>query len=231
MRLFLWIYGCALAFGFAGVAYRPNYFGNVGFLVLGLLAGIYPAFIIEEIRRSREVKILTKALFHELANRVGRCCFDFEDPWHRQLKSRDSMDELRLRKFLPEPPIVYPAVAKEIPSLGDDVIQTIVAFYISLAAWRRDLENMATAARASGFEKISGDVASFLALRLRQTLEPGRRALDALGRHVPNASEIERNAMRDGDQLFASAHPHAGKTVRERIHIYLKATEDDVPPW
>jgi hypothetical protein len=226
MRLFIIVYGIVVLAGAVVVARDPGYFGNVGFLVVGALLGIYPAFIIEEIRRARAAKNLAKALFHELANRVGRCCFDFEAPWRAYLQPQYEMNVLRLRKFVPEPPVIYPAVAPQIALLKADAAQAIIDFYIALAAWRREIENTADEFQHTR-EGVDIGPVRLLARRLRRTLEPGERALEALARHVPAAAEIERNAMRDGDRLFPDAHPYAGKTVRERINLVLSANPED----
>jgi hypothetical protein len=226
VRLFIIIYGIIVVVAWAIVAARPDYFGNVGFLVIGTAVGIYAAFLIEEYKRRREAKNTTRALFYELANRVGRCCFDFESPWAAFLSKHDPMSEFRLRKFLPEDPVIFPAVAPQIGLLDDSAAQAIIDFYTALAAWRRDLENIADQAR--GALAIGSDVGSgatqLLAWRLRETLEPGQRALEALAGQVAGAAEIERNAMRDADRRFAGAHPNAGKTFRERIQLILTAT-------
>jgi hypothetical protein len=181
MRLFIIVYGIVVAVAWGIVTAKPDYFGNVGFLVIGTLVGIYAVFLIEEYKRMREAKNTTRALFYELANRVGRCCFDFESPWAGLLSKHESMNEFRLRKFAPEYPVIFPAVAPQ-------------------------------------------GATQLLAWRLRQTLEPGHRALEALARRVTGAADIERNAMRDADRRFAGAHPNAGKTFRERIELILSAT-------
>ena len=227
MILFIWIYGVLLAAFYVGVAFKPDYFGNVGFLVVGVLTGIYPVFLIEEMRRGREAKNLAKALFQEFANRVGRCCFDFEDPWHHYLRQPVNMDVFRLRKFVAESPVIFPSVGAKIALLDDHAAQALIDFYVSLASWKRDVENTADAAQAQPILKVAGQgQVQFLARRLRQTLEPGRRALEALSPRVPGFEEIERNATLDGDRNFAEAHPSAGKLYRERIRLMLNATEE-----
>lgn len=70
--------------------------------------------------------------------------------------------------------------------------------------------------------EIPGKRVAFVAERLRRTLPPGRRALEALARHVPDAAEIERRAMQDGDDMFPDVRPNKGKTVRERIDLVLQ---------
>src|SRR5688572_9660703 len=107
------IAGAILAVG------TKEYVANFGFLVFGALIGTGSVFFIEELRREREKTTMTLSLFYELANRVARCCFDFEDPWHKFLARAESMDEFRLRKFISEPPIIYPAVAPQLSMLEE----------------------------------------------------------------------------------------------------------------
>jgi hypothetical protein len=225
LRIFTAVYGIVIAVGATLVARDPSYFGNVGFLVLGTLLGIYPVFILEEIKRAREAKNLAKALFHELARAAGRCCFDFEEPWGRYVNTPVQMAIFRALKFVPDPPVIYPAVAPQIALLKDEAAQAIIDFYFSLDAWRRDLEN-ATAEyqRVGGMELTPKDV-KFLAKRLQQTLSPGKRALEALAPDIAAADEIERNALKEPDATFADKHPNAGKTIRERIAILLGTSE------
>jgi hypothetical protein len=177
-------------------------------------------------RERAELENMKKALFHELANRVGRCCFDFEHPWHQHLEVLDAMKVFRLRKFVPEPPVIYPAVAPKIGTLEDDEAQAVIAFYIALAAWRRDIENNADEFQQQGNEDVDEVRIRHLALRLRETLEPGHRALNTLSRYVPDAKRIEIEALKDADKRWRQLHPNAGKPIRERITIMLNSTAD-----
>jgi hypothetical protein len=193
---------------------------------IGSILAIVTAFLIAghqhrvQLRRERsELTTMKKALFLELAKTAGRCCFDFEDPWGGYLQNPASMGEFRMRKFIPEPPVIYLAVAPRIGQLSDDAAQNIVAFYIARAAWARDLENVADALERGNAD--SGTVGN-LAKRLRQSLEPAQRALESLAPDVAGADEIDRNAMKDADKEFASVHPNAGKTFRERIALALQ---------
>jgi hypothetical protein len=223
-----------LAIGVAALValyFFEGYLANVAFLVIGALLGIYPAFIIEERRRREEKQQLEKALFHELANRVGRCCFDFEDPWSNYLTRPESMDVFRLRKFVPEPPVIFPSVGARIALLEDEAAQALIDFYVALAAWKRDLENTAEQALAQPIPTtVNPSYVKFLARRLRQTLEPGQRALEALSKQVPGSEEIERNATRDGDRYFHWKHPNKGKLYRQRIEAARDATLDPPEP-
>jgi hypothetical protein len=221
VKIALGVYGIAILIAGVIVARDPGYFGNVGFLVIGALLGIYPIFVIEEWRRHVEARQIAKALFHELANRAGRCCFDFEDPWRAYLQQPEEMAVYRLRKFAPDAPVIYLALAPQIGLLDDDAAQAIIDFYIAHAAWQREVE---TAVRQyAEVRTVHPGAVEMLAERLRRTLLPAQRALAALARRVPAADTIERHAMKHGDSLFPERHPHAGKTLSERIALALKS--------
>lgn len=220
MTLFIWAYGIALVAGAAFVIHRPDFVGNVGFLILGAAASIYPGFLIEHLRRRRDTKTLARAIHCELANRVARCCFDFESPWKALLTQQTDMPAFRLRKFTPEPPIIYPAAAAQIAML-EGAASAIIEFYIFLAAWRRDIENTVKEMEGS---RANQSQLSPLAKRLRQTLRPGLDALQALRGQVPNAEQVERDAIAGLDRL-SKDHPNKGKSLRERIEIALSETE------
>jgi hypothetical protein len=136
------------------------------------------------------------------------------------------MTVLRLRKFAPEPPIIYPALASQIGALTDEEAQAVINFYIALGAWRREVESVADEFQEHRQRLVDPERLSLLARRLRRTLAPGKRAIATLAKYVPAAEEVERNAMSDGDLLFPRAHPNAGKTVRERIDLILAATHE-----
>jgi hypothetical protein len=49
-----------------------------------------------QVHRERvEVENMKKALFHELVNRIGRCCFDFEAPWFAYLHPKPASPPTR----------------------------------------------------------------------------------------------------------------------------------------
>lgn len=219
MRRLIVVYGVVLLAGSAGLAYRPDFFGNVGFLVIGALLGIYPAFFIEEFKHRRELEQLAAAIHYELANRVARCCFDFENPWSKMLSSPQDIPVFRVRKFVPERPIIYPSAGVQIASLT--AAQAIIEFYFRLAAWERDIRNSADAFDGA---RVPSDHVRFLANRLRETLEPGKRALDAVSESITNAEQIEREAIAESDRLFPEVHPNKDKTLRERIDLMLRET-------
>ena len=218
-------YGLVVLVAYALVAYRPDYFGNVGFLVVGTLIGIYPAFLIEEFRSTREKERMTIALFHELANRVARCCFDFENPWKAYYRQPQNMDIARLRRFAPDPPVIYPSVAAQIATFRSDAIQSLILFYAFLAAWQRDIESTADeCVRHSS--AVLPDHVRRLARRLRNTLKPGQDILEKLSGRVPGAEQIELDAIAELDRLFPEKHPNAGKPLRERISIALRESDN-----
>lgn len=61
---------------------------NVGFLVIGGLITTITSLVSERIRRPSQARDLARALYMELADRVARCCFDCEAPWHNYERPR-----------------------------------------------------------------------------------------------------------------------------------------------
>lgn len=227
MLLFIICYGIVLLVVSAFIANNPNYLGNVGFLILGALLGSYPPFLIAEYESRRDAKRIAVAIFQEVANRVARCCFDFEKPWGTLYLSPKAMEGARLRKFAPEPPIIYPALAPQIAIFKNDVGQALIRFYIFLSAWQKNIEISAdeiTSLKAPGAH-ISARQVLQLARRLRNTLKPGLDILEKLGPLVPGAEQIELDAIVELDNLFPEDHPNAGKPLRERILIELNKTK------
>ena len=197
---------------------------NVGFLILGGLLAVFASLLSETIKRPAQARDLARALYEELADRVARCCFDFEAPWQGYFlkTNRDTMHWFRLRKFSPEPLVIFPSAASQLALLGDDAPQALIRFYVRLAAWKRDVDNLAESlAQRSDIERAaetrddSLEMLRFLAQRLRQTLAPGLRALQALGPLVEEHARIEATAIAGYDEIRVG--PPGSRTLRERV--------------
>jgi len=121
--------------------------GNIGFLILGAIIAFLSVFASDELKRTIQASELARALYEELANRVARCCFDFEEPWKKWIEAKNcgsnDVSVMRLRKFTPVAPVIYPATAAQIALLGEDAPQAIIRFYVSLAVYQKDMENIA----------------------------------------------------------------------------------------
>ena len=223
-RVFLF-FGLVSLIVFTVAASRPGPLQNFGFLGVGVLIGIFSAFLIEEYKRVRDKENLTVALFQEVVNRVAGCCYDFETPWKDfYLKPRDT-EVLRVAKFAPEAPVIYPAVASQIAALDRNAVRAIIHFYTFLAAWRREIQDVVARYSAAAALRVPQIDVARLASRIRMTLEPGYEALALLGPQVPDAEQIELEAIAVLDRLFPESHPNAGKPLRERIEIVLRETE------
>jgi hypothetical protein len=168
--------------------------------------------------RAERCNDLALALYVELAERVARCCFDAEAPWKNYLDmmkcNSANMTAFRLRKFLPDEPIVYQSTAGQIAMLGNNAAQPLLKFYYRLAAWRRDLENMAEISDGN-LVGVGPDSVNFLAKRLRQTLAPGLCALQALEPLVDNYAAIEASAIEGYDIFHPASRPKGA--LRERM--------------
>ncbi len=222
MLLFIVIYGAVLILASAFIANRPDYLGNVGFLMLGAAFGSYPPFLIAEYYANRDRKRMATALFQELSNRVARCCFDFEAPWKELRSAAIPMDISRLRKFAPIPPVIYPALAPHISIFNNDIGQTLIRFYIFLSAWEKDIETTAEEFTNKGMPVNPQDIKR-LSSHLRRTLKPGKDALEGMAKSglIKNPEQIENAAIIELDKLFPAAHPLSGTPLRERIQIAL----------
>lgn len=197
---------------------KSDFLTNVGFLVLGTLIAIFTTILSERIRRPAQGRDLAQTLYEELADRVARCCFDYEAPWQSYLSIGvpGSMSSFRLRKFSPEPPIVFPAVASQLAILEGGAPQALIRFYYCLAAWKRDVDNLASEIHVNG-GALTSDGCQFLAKRLKQTLRPGLNALEILGRRVEGWERIDAAAIAGYDEY--GDHASAGRTLRERLSI------------
>lgn len=208
-----------IAFAFAIVMIlQGDFLANVGFLVVGAIIAVIAVLIADAVKRPAQARDLARALHAELSDRVARCCFDCEQPWHAYLNFDNyhpgQMDSVRLRKFSPVPPVIYPSTANQIAMLKGDAPQALIQFYYRLAAWERDIKSIATES-----ENNKGGVAPegvrLLAIRIHQTLAPGLRALEALSPMVERPERIERLALAGYDE--GAEHMQGHRSLRERI--------------
>jgi hypothetical protein len=165
-----------------------------------------------------EVGDLARTLHVELADRVARCCFDCEAPWHQYLEPRAGTewkrDTVGLRKFLPRDPHVFLGSVTKIAILDAKAQQALTQFYYQLDAWKRDLENIATQTERR-VDGITLGAVRILARRIHQTLKPGSHALEALAPFVSDHEQIEKRAIGYYDQSRSS--PLAELSLRDRI--------------
>lgn len=221
-RLTFWI---AIAFGFAVAMFYLDqpFLANVAFLTIGVLLAIIIDLSREAIRRPRQARDLARAIYEELANRVARFVFDFEDPWSKWIDEKNcrpgEVSELRLRKFMPIPPVIYPATAAQMSLLQDGAQQAIILFYVSLAVYIQDMKDIADHCQRNNID-VPLDRVAFLAGRLHRTLSPGLEALEKLSEMVEGHEKIDAAAIRQADSLFK--HERANLTLRQRIEHYVR---------
>lgn len=201
---------------------QGDFLANVGFLVLGALIAVLTVLLGDTVKRPAQARDLAAGLFQELADRVARCCFDCERPWHAYLDADNCtpgvMDSFRLRKFAPIAPIIYPSTANQLALLGRDTPQAVIQFYYRLAAWERDIENIAAESQHNK-GGVAPDSVRLLAIRAHQTLAPGLRALEALTPLVEGHEQIEANAIAGYDET--RTRDPIKETLRDRIRKLL----------
>lgn len=196
-------------------------YSNLAFLVIGVVLSVFLTHFSEALRRPRERTELARALYSELADRLARCCFDYEEPWSAWIEERsapNNVDVLRVRKFTPFPPIVYPATASKLALLNNDAQQALITFYATLDAYRKDMNDIADRYN-TGATIVPGAYVARIAERLLRTLPPGYEALQALGEMVDDPTEIDAAAIRYSDTLFDHKRSHL--PLRQRIEYYL----------
>jgi hypothetical protein len=195
-----------------------DFLTNVGFLVCGALLSMTTVLLSDRIKRPMQARELARALYVELADRVARCCFDCEAPWNAYLDPNfnklGDMDSFRLRKFSPIEPVIYLATASEIAVLEGGAPQALIQFYYRLAAWQRDIENIAAESETKD-AGVPPNAIRLLATRVHQTLAPGLRALEALAPLVDDSKQIESSAIAGYDEFRCGTPPSV--SLRDRI--------------
>jgi len=202
---------------------RSDFLTNVGFLVLGALVATFASLLSEAAKRPAQARDLARALYEELTDRVARCCIDCEAPWHKYLDINNcvpgNMGSFRLRKFSPVTPIIYSSTAGQLAMLENEAPQALIKFYYCLAAWQRDIENIAAESQQNK-GAVAPEAVQFLARRVHQTLVPGLKALEALSPLVDKPEKIEAAAIAGYDDMGKTA-PAKG-SLRDRIVACLK---------
>lgn len=192
--------------------------------ILGSLGTLWITRSQERRRQDKEAGNLAQSIHAEVANLVARCCFDSEDPWKQYWSDSQParlFNVVTLRKFAPAEPAIYPTVGGNLALLPGNAPLAIIQFHYSLAALRREITNIADA-ETNRMEPISRGALALVAARFGATLAPGLRALESLAQAVPNAAEVERNAIEQYDCSRRGARPT--KTLRERIAALLPTT-------
>jgi hypothetical protein len=197
---------------------------NLAFLFAGILIAWGIDVAREQRRRKIETRDLARALYYELANRVGRCVFDFEDPWERWVEAKNigatDVGILRFRKFIPISPTVYPSLADRLAFIDSEAAQAIIRFYVALAVYQKDMDDVAQHCERNNLLFVSPELVSYSAERLRRTLSPGLQALRELSKSVTEYAAIDAVAIKDSDDLFK--HPRSHLPLLQRLECYVK---------
>jgi len=221
----IWIaFAVALGFGawMLTLVDRP-FLANITFLVAGALVAIAAQLTIEAGKRADRIQDVAGSLYHELANRLARCVFDFEKPFEKWGNHRDvgdaEVDVLRLRRFMAIAPTIYPAIAGEISLLAPNAGQAIINFYARFEIYRTDMEALAKDCELRELTFVPPKHVAILAGRLKRTLRPGLQALRALAALVPNHKQIDAEAIGDLDSL-GFKHEREHLTLQQRLEHY-----------
>ncbi|UGY03123.1 hypothetical protein [Bradyrhizobium quebecense] len=183
--------------GAAMIAFGNENMGKAGFLIIGALLAIITSVLIEIRKRQVQVRDTARVLYAELTHLVARCVFDSEWPW-KGYWPKDAapglMSASKLRKFAPATPTIFGATASQLALLPGKAPQTLIEFHYRLSALRREIENTVASASPSDSANVPIGALRLVGLRFRQTLEPGRTALEALAPLVPDSAKMEEHA-------------------------------------
>jgi hypothetical protein len=180
----------------------PGHLREAGLFILGGLLTIGTTTFLEDVNRTLKAQDVVRPIHAEFANRVARCCFDFENPWSKYYKnpSMGGLDAERIRKFSPDPPIIYPATAAQFGLLPQEAPEALVEFYTRLVGLQRAIDEAAT---DPGNTKYIEAVAR----RMRHTLRPGLDGLKTLGSVVRRPDATENAAYANLGEALGMAAP------------------------
>jgi hypothetical protein len=200
--------------------FLPGY-APLGNLLLGAAIALSATYIVETWKRRQLADDLAVALYHELANRVMRCCYDFESPWSKnwEIPGRH-MSRFSAGKFSPEPPTIFNANADKLALFGERVPSALMAFYFRLSVLRRDIENLREDAR--DHSDLGDDAVRVIGSRFGAALGPGLNALKALAPIVPDPAAIEADALETFDP---GPQKRAEGTLRERLSLMIQKAD------
>jgi hypothetical protein len=194
---------------------------QLGYILVGAGITLLANVLVEHWKRKRATKDNAAALYHELASRVARCCYDFEEPWLDHYQWPQRMDLFTAGKFVPEQPLIYRSNADKIALLGKRVPSALMAFYFRLWVLERDIENSRADAKALSPYTLGEPSVRMIATRFWATLAPGLAALETFSQLVPDWKAIEVAAW----ESIASPARATG-ALREHLRAALKTAKD-----
>ena len=205
--------------------YGDSSAANIAFFIIGALVAVVTQVAVELQKRHELERDLARSLYVELANRVARCVFDFEKPFEKLTDKEtifeEEMDLLRLRKFAPVPPVIYPAAARHISVLEGNAPAAVILFYTHFAIYRSDMDAIVREAELHDLSHVPPENVAMVASRLDRTLGPGLEALRELSKHVPDHTLIDAASIRYLDKLVPG-HERAHLTLRQRLAHYAE---------
>jgi hypothetical protein len=200
--------------------FLPGYV-PLGNLLLGAGIALSATYFVETWKRRQLANDLAVALYHELANRVARCCFDFESPWSNDWEIPRRVNRFGAGKFSPEPPMIFNANSDKLALFGGRVPSALMAFYFRLSVLRRDIENLRADTR--DHSDLGDDAVRLIGSRFSAALAPGLKALDALAPLVPDPAAIEADALNTFDP---GPQKRAPGTLRERLSSMIRKADE-----
>jgi hypothetical protein len=224
LLLLLLALGLVLALRAWGSADWLSALGNV---VIGAVVALAATMYVEKQKRDQLVEDLAIALYHELASRVARCCYDFEKPWNDLWHSPQNKSIFDAKKFVPEPTTIYNGNADKLALLGPSVPAALMPFYFRLWGLRRDIDSLCDAAAKA--PHLNYDQVQIIASRMAATLTPGLAALRALGDLVPDHDVIDAAAWKELDR-----EPNKRKDqrpLRERLADWAQHADARLARW
>lgn len=176
-----------------GTLDSPWWTGLAGITLGTVLAALF-SLTRDFLQKRSEAQDVATTIHAELADRIARCCFDYEVPFltytyplQADLKERTKEDVV---KFRPTDPVIYPTVGAKMALLGPEVRNSVMQFYSSLDRWRREIDDLNAGRRAS----FSASELIPVQRRLGETLPFAERALEKISKKVKGALEIENDA-------------------------------------
>jgi hypothetical protein len=188
-----------------------NTLGNV---IVGAILALGASTYIEKQKREQLVADLSVALYHELANRVARCCFDFEEPWSGLWTTPRNRGVFEVTKFIPQPPTVFDSNADKLTLLGPQIPAAMMAFYFRLWVLGRDIEALCKTEVEPATSALGYGPVTIIASRFGATLAPGLAALQALGEKVDGFKDIDAAAWDTFDKPPNNHDEHGSLRVR-----------------
>jgi hypothetical protein len=170
--------------------------GTLGDVIVGAVTALAASYCIEQWKRVQLGKDLASALYYELANRVAMCVVHFESPWSdRWENAPKELTRFDAGKFVPDQPVVFNSNADKLALLTPGVPGALMGFYFRLRVLDRDIANAREKGATASSYNIGQENTKLIARRFGATLFPGKAALVALARDVPEHLAIEAEAL------------------------------------